>query len=152
MPSDPQTWRELFEAAYKINSAKNHADFGVAVVAGMRRLIKAEITVFQVLDRDHQRILTRMAPDDPFTPEEVVYYTTHSDEMPLVSYYARTGDAQARRMSDVVDPREWLESKYYRTCLRRLDLPHCLALPITVTASTVAGLSFNRRGEATKLC
>lgn len=147
MPIDPKTWRELFEAVYEIHSAKDHADFAAAVVAGMRRLITAEVAVFQVLDRDNRRILTRMSPENPFTPEEIAYYTAHSDEMPLVPYYARTGDTQARRMSDVIDTREWLESNYYRTCLARLDLPHCLALPITVTESAVAALSFNRRGE-----
>jgi DNA-binding CsgD family transcriptional regulator len=147
MSIEPQTWRELFEAVYEINSAKNHSDFAAAVVAGMIRLIPAEVSVFQLLDRGNQRILTRMSPEDPFTPEEIAYYTAHSDEMPLVPYYARTGDTQARRMSDVIDPREWLESNYYRKCLARLDLPHCLAVPIVVDASTVAALSFNRRGD-----
>jgi DNA-binding CsgD family transcriptional regulator len=147
MPIAPSTWRELFEAVFEINSAKNHADFAAAVVTGMQRLIATEIAVFQVLDRDAQRILTRMAPEDPFTPEEVAYYTAHSEEMPLVPYYARTGDTRARRISDVIEPDEWLASDYYRLCLARLDLPHCLALPITVTESTVAALSFNRRGQ-----
>jgi DNA-binding CsgD family transcriptional regulator len=147
MPIDPETWRELFEAVYEINSAKNHADFASAAVAAMRRLITADVTVFQVLDRTAERILTRMAPEDPFTPAEVAYYTSHSDEMPMVPYYARTSDLRARRMSDIVDERSWLESKYYLTCLQRLDLPYCLALPIMVDASSVAALSFNRRGE-----
>lgn len=146
MPIDPKTWRELFEAVYEIHSAKNHADFASAVVVGMQRLITADVTVFQVLDRENERILTRMAPEEPFTPEEVAYYTAHSDEMPLVPYYARTRDLRARRMSDVMDKRAWLESKYYDRCLRRLDLPYGLALPITIDASIVAALSFNRRG------
>jgi len=147
MPIDPNTWRELFEAVYEMNSAESHTDFAAAVVAGMIRLIEADVAVFQVLDRDKQRILTRMVPEDPFTPAEVAYYVAHSDEMPLVPYYARTCDPRARRMSDVIDQSEWLGSQYYRTCLQRLDLPHCLALPITVGASTVAALSFNRHSE-----
>ncbi|CAN5820217.1 hypothetical protein BH09VER1_BH09VER1_46990 [soil metagenome] len=146
MPIDPQTWRELFEAVYEVHSAKNHADFASAVVAGMQRLITANVIVFQLLDRNNESILTRMAPEDPFTADEVAYYTAHSDEMPLVPYYARTGDPKARRMSDVIAESEWLESKYYRVCLQRLDLPYCIALPITVDASSVAALSFNRRG------
>jgi DNA-binding CsgD family transcriptional regulator len=147
MPIDPQTWRELLEAVYEMNSAETHADFAAAVVAGMSRLITAEVAVFQVLDRVKGQIMTRMAPADPFTPEEVAYYSAHSGDMPLVPYYARTGDPQARRMSDVIDVREWLESDYYRICLQRLDLPHCLALPITINESIVAALSFNCRGE-----
>jgi DNA-binding CsgD family transcriptional regulator len=147
MPIDVNTWRELFEAVYEMNSAKDHADFATAVVTGMIRLIPAQVSVFQVLDRVSGRIMTRMAPADPFTPEEVAYYTIHSGEMPLVSYFVRTGDTRARRISDVIELSEWVESKYYRTCLRRLNLPHCLALPIVIDDSIVAGLSFNRCGE-----
>lgn len=147
MPIDPNTWRELFDAVYEMNSAANHADFAASVVAGMIRLIRSDVSVFQVLDRTAGRIVTRMAPSDCFTPEEVAYYSTHSEEMPLVPYYARTGDTRARRMTDVIDHTVWLESKYYRICLQRLDLPYCLALPITVTESIVAAISFNRRDE-----
>ncbi len=147
MPIAPQTWRELFEAVYEMNSAGNHTAFADAVVAGMIRLIRAEVAIFQVLDRTTGRIVTRMTPANPFTPEEIAYYTTHSEEMPLVAYVARTGDTRARRISDVIDPCEWVKSRYYRVCLQRLDLPHCLALPITVTPSIVAALSFSRRGD-----
>ena len=145
MPIDPATWRELFEAAYEINSARNHGDFGAAVVAAMQRLITAEVAIFQVLDRDRQRIITRMAPENPFTPEEIAYHAAHSDEMPLVAYYGRTGDTRARRISDVIDERTWRESEYYRVCQQRLDQPYVIALPITVTESIAAGLSFTRR-------
>jgi DNA-binding CsgD family transcriptional regulator len=147
MPIDSQTWRELFDAVYEINSAANHADFGAAVVAAMSRLIRADLAVFQLLDRGAGRIMTRMVPEDPFTTEEVGYYSTHSDEMPMVPYFARTADPKARRMTDITDHDEWVGSKYYQICLSRLDLPYCLALPITVTESIVAALSFNRRGK-----
>lgn len=145
MPIAPKTWRELFEAVYEINSAKNHEDFGAAVVAGMRKLVVADVVVFQVLDRAKERIQTRMHPPEPFTAEEVAYYTAHSEEMPMVAYYARTGDTRARRMSDVIDKSTWLSSHYYHACLARLGLQHCLALPVAVDASTVVALSFSRR-------
>jgi len=82
MPIDATTWKELFEAVYEINSAPSHADFGESVVAGMSRLIRTELAVFQVLDRATGRIMTRMAPQDPSTSEKVLYYSSHSEEMP----------------------------------------------------------------------
>ncbi len=144
---DPGTWRALFDAVYEMNSAATHADFGAAVVAAMLRLIQADLSVFQVLDRKSGRIMTRMAPADPFTPDEIAYYTANPEEMPLVAYFNRSGDARARRISDVTDVQGWLDSRYYDMCLARLDLPHCLALPIVVNDLIVAALSFNRRGD-----
>ncbi len=142
---EPRTWRELFEAVLQINAAKSGGDFAASVVAGMRRLIAADVTVFQVFDRVRGRIITEADPPDPFTAEEVAYYTAHSEEFPLVAYYGRTNDPQARRVSDVVDLAAWTQSAYYRSCLARQDLRYGLALPIAIDAATIVALSFNRR-------
>ena len=141
---DWQTWQTLLAAIYEMNAADNHADFASAVVVGLRRLIEADVTVFQILDRTAQRILVRSSPQDLFTTEEVAYYTAHSDEMPLVAHYARVDDPNPRRISDVVEDAVWLSSEYYRRCLARLALTRCLALPIAVDATTVVGVSFSR--------
>ncbi len=141
----PKVWRELLEAVYEINSATNHGDFASAVVAGMRKLIAADVTVFQVLDRTRERIKTQMHPPEPFTAEEVAYYTAHPEEFVLVAYYAREQDPQARRLSDLIGMAELLADKYYLKCLARQELKYCVALPITVDATTVVALSFNRR-------
>jgi DNA-binding CsgD family transcriptional regulator len=147
MPIDPKTWRELFEAVYEINSAKDHADFATSVVAGMRKLITADLTVFQVFDRAGGRLVTQMFPGNPYTEEELAYYRAHTGENPLVAYYERVKDPQARRLSDVIDLEAWLATDYYRVCLSRQNLRHCLALPIQVEATTLVALSFNRQGR-----
>ena len=142
---EPRTWQELFEAVLRINAAKSRGDFAASVVAGMRRLIEADVTVFQVFDRARGRIITETSPPEPFTTAEVAYYTSHSEEFPLVPYYSRTSDPRARRVSDVVDLAAWMQSAYYRHCLARQDLRYCLALPIAVDEQTIVALSFNRR-------
>lgn len=147
MPIDAQAWPQLLEAVYEMNSATTHADFGSAVVAGMIRLIPADVAVFQILNPATEQILTRMAPDDPYTPEEVAYYAANSDRHPLVAHFARTGDFRARRISDLMDDESWLQTEIYQRCLRRLDLRFNLALPITFDASLFAALSFSRSGE-----
>lgn len=144
MLTDPHTWRELFEAVHEMNSAQSHADFGSAVVAGLTRLVAADLALFQVFDRTSKRIFMRTQPADCFTEEEVSYYMAHSEEMPLVAYYARTADPKARRISDVIEDSAWRSSDYYRNCHMRLTIPYGLALPFKVTASTVAAISFNR--------
>lgn len=143
---DSETWQALFDAVYAMNAAETQADFGSAVVAGLRSLIPSDVALFQVFDRTAGRIVIRCSPEDAFTADEIAYYTAHSDEMPLVAYYARVADPNARRISDVVSQSAWLASDYYRACLSRLAMPYCLGLPITVHASTVAAVSFNRSG------
>ncbi len=143
---DPQTWRELFEAVYEIHAAKSHADFATSVVSGMRKLVAADLTVFQVFDRAGGRLILKMFPGNPYTEEELAYYRAHTGENPLVAYYERVKDPQARRLSDVIELEAWLATDYYRACLARQNLRHCLGLPIRVDATTLVALSFNRRG------
>jgi DNA-binding CsgD family transcriptional regulator len=140
-----KTWQQLLEAIFVMNSADNHSSFGEAVVAGLSRLIVADVTIFQVLDRKAQRIVTHMSPPNPYTDEEVAYYAAHSEENPLAAYYTREGDAKALRMSDVIDQKEWEASRFYRTCCQRLGLAYSLVLPVNVDNSVVVALSFDRR-------
>lgn len=136
--------RRLFDAVYEINAARNHADFFSAVIAGLTRLIRAEVCTVQAFDRVGGRIRLKMSPEQPFTQAEIDYYMAHPHGMPLVEYYERTNDRQARRICDVTDMRAWRRSEYYQVCLARQSLPYAVALPITVDASTVAGVCFNR--------
>jgi DNA-binding CsgD family transcriptional regulator len=140
-----KTWQQLLDAILVVNSADNHSSFGEAVVAALSQLVVADVTIFQVLDKKTQRIVTQVSPSMPYTAEEVAYYVAHSDENPLASYYTREGDPKALRMSDVIDQKEWEASMFYRTCCQRLGLAYSLVLPVNVDASVVVALSFDRR-------
>lgn len=142
---DPRLWRPLFDAVYEMNTARDHADFLSAVTAGMFRLIPCDICHVHAADRVRQRMTHHAYPANPYTPEEMAYYLAHPNENALVAHYERTGDTHARRLSDFISVAELRQTEFYRRCLRRTGMVRCLALPIQVDESTVAGLVFNRR-------
>ena len=144
MRIDQHTWQKLLDAVYEMNSAQSHSSFSEAVVAGLSRIVAADVVVFQVLDREAGRIVTHMSPPAPFTAEEIAYYTTHSEEHPLAAYYTREQDPLARRISDVIDEAAWRASQFYRTCLQRLSLVYTVVLPVNINASVVVAVSFSR--------
>lgn len=147
MPSiDPRQWRPLFDAVYEMNTARDHADFLTAVITGMHRLIPADLASVHVLDRRRKKIAHRMAPENPYTPAEIAYYSEHSNEDPMVAYYESTGDQCAKRLSDVIPLRVWKKSAHFRNCQSRLGFIRSLSLPVTVNRDTIAALSFERRG------
>jgi DNA-binding CsgD family transcriptional regulator len=143
---DPRKWRPLFDAVYEMNTASDHADFMAAVAIGMTRMIPCDLCVVHVLDRTQGRLVHEMRPANPFTPEEIVYYQSNSNQNPLVAYYERTGDKRARRVSDVMTAAAWHRSPFYNRTLSRLRLNRFLALPFTIDPTVVAALSFNRKG------
>jgi DNA-binding CsgD family transcriptional regulator len=140
--------RPLFDAVYEMNTARDHADFTAAVLAAMNRLIAADFCHIHAIDRAQGKILQHHLPANPFTADEVAYYVAHPEENALVSYYGRTGDQRARRLSDVVNLARYRRTGFYRHCLRRLGINHTLALPIAVDEHTVAALAFDRRRTA----
>ena len=145
MRIDQPIWQKLLDAIYGMNSADGQSSFGEAVVAGLSRIVRADVTVFQVLDREAGRIMTHMSPPAPFTAEEIGYYATHSEEHPLADYYTRKGDPLARRISDVLDEAAWRGTRLYQTCLQRLALVYTVVLPVNIDASVVVAVSFSRR-------
>jgi DNA-binding CsgD family transcriptional regulator len=142
---DSRHWRPLFDAVYEMNTARDHSDFASAVVAGLHRLIPADVCHLHVIDRQRGRIIHHAFPANPFTPEEVAYYVAHPQENAFVRYFERTGDKHARRLSDVIDPALYRRSEFYRRCLQRLDFRHNLVLPFTIDQDTLAALAFDRR-------
>ena len=145
MAINRKQWRQLLDAIFVMNSADNYSSFGEAVVVGLSRLVRADVTIFQVLDRKAQRIVTHMSPPMPYTAGEVAYYATHSEEHPLTAYYLREGNPKALRISDVIDQAKWETSTFYRNCCQRLGLAYSLVLPVNIDATIVVALSFDRR-------
>ena len=144
---NPSQWGPLFDAVYEMNTAGDHADFLTAVVSGLARLIPADLAIVHVLDRSSQRMIFRTVPENPFLPEELAWYAANPGQDPLVAHFEKTGDTMSRRTSDVISRAEWLRSPHYIHCQKRLGFLHTLALPLTIDAQTVGGLSFDRCGR-----
>ncbi|HVU25246.1 MAG TPA: helix-turn-helix domain-containing protein [Opitutus sp.] len=142
---DPRLWRPLFDAVYEMNTAPDHGSLLSAVAAGIARLIPADHYNVHALDRSANRLAFAMLPSVPFTPGEIAYYQAHSSDHPVVAYYARTGDKHARRISDVMPTARWRACPFYRETSARLGFAFQMSLPIEVNATTVAGLTLNRR-------
>ncbi len=128
-----------------MNTARDHADFISSALAGISRLIPADVCHIHVIDRTSGRIVHQAFPENPFTPEEIAYYIAHPEQNAFVRYVDRTGDTRARRLSDVTDPVRYRRTEFYRRCLQRAGLRHSLVLPLTLNKTTIAGFVFDRR-------
>ena len=144
---NPRQWLPLFDAVYEMNSAVGYADFLDSVVIGLRRLIPADFTFIQLLDRRRKKIAYRIAPCNPYTLEEVRYYVEHAHEDPLTAHYDSTDDRQARRISDVISLQAWKKTAHHQNCFARVGVIRSLALPVRVNADTLAGLALDRCGS-----
>lgn len=127
-----------------MNRVSDYNDFNSAVLEGMSKLIHADYINLHVLNLRNGNLLHSIVPENPYTEAEVAYYQAHSEQNPLVLYYQETLDTQARRMSDVVTHKQYLNSGVYLHCNARTGIKHILTLPLQVNDETVAGLTFMR--------
>jgi DNA-binding CsgD family transcriptional regulator len=86
----------------------------------------------------------RMLPECRYTQGELGYYAANPGGDPLVSYFEKTGDPQAKRTSDVIPIKEYVNTPHYIHCQKRLGFVHTLALPVKINADVVGALSFDR--------
>jgi len=145
MPIAPETWRKLFDAVYEINTARDHADFLSAAVAGVARLIQADHHNVHLLDRTTGRLVFVMLPAVLFNETEIAYHKVHSQDHPVVAYYARTGDTRARRISDILPTAAWCAHEFYRQTTARLGFAYQLSLPFKLDENTLAAITLSRR-------
>ena len=145
MPIAPETWRKLFDAVYEINTARDHADFLSAASAGVARLIPADHHNVHVLDRATGRLAFVMLPAVLFNETEIAYHKAHSQNHPVVAYYARTGDTRARRISDILPTVAWRAHEFYRQTTARLGFAYQLSLPFELDENTLAAITLSRR-------
>lgn len=145
MPADPRTWRPMIDALYEISAAPNHADFLAAAAAGVKCLIPADHYNVHLLDRASDRLAFVMLPEILFNETEIAYHKAHSQHHPVVSYYARTGDTQARRISDILPTAQWRASEFYRQTTARVGFAYQLSLPFLLDDATLAAITVSRR-------
>lgn len=145
MPIDPKTWRRLFDAVYEINTAQDHADFLSAAAAGVSRLVHADHHNVHLLDRASGRLAFAMLPAVLFNEAEIAWHKAHSQDHPVVAYYARTGDIRARRTSDILPTADWRAHEFYRRTTARLGFAYQLSLPLELDENTLAAITLSRR-------
>ena len=109
------------------------------------RLLGADLVTYHRFD-----LLTR-TEESVVCPEEALHearrwpdYRTHLGQDPLLAHYATTGDAGARRLSDVAEVGVFRRSEVYQHYYRVAELKHQLALPVRGLPGQLVGFTLCR--------
>ncbi|MDQ6777334.1 MAG: hypothetical protein M3071_14200 [Actinomycetota bacterium] len=119
--------RAVLGAAQELRGAESAAGFPSAVIDVMERVVAADVPSYNEVDLPGRTIVA-VAPKRALFPhaEELVGRYVHQN--PTVSYFARTADGSARKLSDFVSTRALHKLDLYNLVYRPVGLEHMIAL------------------------
>lgn len=127
------------------------AVFAAAVLPGLADLVGCDIAT-------HTEFGTGTSPslrysDHPLgsiTKDVVEAFLRNFEQHPLATYYRRTGDGRALRMSDFLSAAQFHRGDLYHECYRPRPTEHVLGFHLPTASRSVSAFTLNRaRGEFT---
>jgi DNA-binding CsgD family transcriptional regulator len=127
------------------------AGFTAALLPGLADLVGCDIATHTEFEpgpapdfryRDH--------PAGSITKDVLDAFIRNFSRHPLATYYQRTGDGRALRMSDFLSAAEFHRGDLYHECYRPRPTEHVLAIHLPTPNRSVSAFTLNRaRGEFT---
>ncbi len=120
------------------------AEFPRQVLPHLRTLLRADIASFTGAPSGGGPPTWLFEPAAALSNDLAEAMAEYAAEHPLVSHFARTGDARAVRVSDFVGLREFQRLGIYDGCFRPLGAKYQLAASIALEGPVPSGLGFTR--------
>ena len=123
-------------------------EYATAVKSELAELIPSENVVFHLATDKDDLLYTCFSPDQALTAESARYFhDLVAQEYPPVLYYTRTGDARARRISDVATLAEMRRLEIFTDFLRPAGITRQMGTLVPSRFALALGCMFGRGGR-----
>jgi DNA-binding CsgD family transcriptional regulator len=128
-------------------SAANDSQFARHGVAGLARLVPADLTTLSICDlaTGHRSVLSDVP--GAISGRQIEAFDRHFHEHPLVLAHGRNPTASTRRISDLVSPCAFRATPLYNEYYRAIRVEHVMAVPIHVHRHELVSFVLNRSGR-----
>ncbi|HLX22583.1 MAG TPA: helix-turn-helix transcriptional regulator [Usitatibacter sp.] len=128
-------------------SASNDSRFARHAVAGLARLVPADLTTLSICDLEagHRSVVSDVS--GAISRRQIEAFDRHFHEHPLVRAHGHNPAATTRRISDLVSPSEFRATSLYNEYYRAIGVEHAMAVPIHVHRHELVSFVLNRSGR-----
>lgn len=140
-PSDYHALLGLVRQFYAVDRVE---DFPRRAILGIGRLIPCDILTYNEIDPRRQRATMVDEPEGVIHPKQLAALERYAEQHPLVMHYARTREAQPRKISDFVTLTQFRRLDIYHELFRVLDINYQMAITIPSSPELVIGIALNR--------
>jgi DNA-binding CsgD family transcriptional regulator len=135
--------RKALEVTAKLIEFRGLAEFRDGTLALVRELVPCESASYNEVRPGEQPIVVA-DPYEELTPAQLELFGRVAGENPLIGHYARTGDGQALRFSDLISHRHLHRLEIYNQVYRERGVEHQLAFVLPAPPGQVVGIALNR--------
>lgn len=118
--------------------------FGEAILAPLRRLIPADSITYNEIDTRRRHNSVAVDPPDALDGNDPAVFQRYVSQHPIVAYSRRTGNGDARTISDFVDQRQFRRTDLYANYFRPAHVEHQIAITLSYGPSFLVGVALNR--------
>jgi DNA-binding CsgD family transcriptional regulator len=120
-------------------------DFSDVALEGVESLVASDITSFNELDPNSDRLVFKTRPLDLVYPQEAgELFAQLAHTHPLVTHVATTGDGSARKISDFCTTEQFHASPLYEGLYGPLGVEYQMAINLTTPRPIIVAIAANR--------
>ena len=140
----PSDYEAVLDFVRQVHAIQDVADFPRRAIAGIGRLIEADILTYNEIDTGRQRAYMVEEPVGAISVTQVATFERFAHQHPLISHYARTRESRPRKISDFLSLREFRRLDLYQEFFRQVAVNYQMAVTIPSTNALVIGIAVNR--------
>ena len=141
-PLTHEDYARLLACIEGIYRCRRLEEFPRHALSELRKLVECEMACYAEADFARQRLLNVFDPPLPFDPPKE--WLQFAADHPVLNYFKSSGDGQALKISDFVDPREYHQLEVYRKIFQGVGVEDQLGFGVQVDNQFVLGFCFSR--------
>lgn len=115
------------------------------VLKELRKIIDCNLAGYNEVDLPGNRIIVLFDPPRPeLGPTALEPFATLMHEHPVITYFDKSGDGQALKISDFMTEDEYHERAIYRDFYRQIGAEDQLSFAVQISPGFMIGIAFNR--------
>lgn len=138
-------YREVLDCIEAIHRCRKLQEFPRHVLTELRKIIDCNLAGYNEVDLPRNRIIVIFEPPRPELDEaRMAPFAAMMNQHPVITYFDKTGDGQALKISDFISAREYHRRAIYRDFYRYIEAEDQISFAVQISPGFMIGIAFNR--------
>jgi DNA-binding CsgD family transcriptional regulator len=138
-------YRETLDCLEAIHRCRKLDEFPRHVIAQLRKIIPCNLAGYNEVDLPRNRIVVVFDPPRPeLDTARMAEFGKLMPQHPVITYFDRTHDGQALKISDFLSEKEYHERAIYQEFYKQIQAEDQISFAVQISPGFMIGIAFNR--------
>ena len=138
----------VFTCIETIHACRTLDEFPSVVLKALRKLVESHLAGYNEVNLKRGRVVAMVDPFHPAFAPLIGDFEKLMHQHPVISYFDRTGDGQALKISDFLGARQYHALSLYRTVYRPMEVEDQMAIGVKLEPGFMIGIAFARKDRS----